>query len=219
MAIVQVQRKSNRQTTGTAGSVVLNNPATAGNLLVMLVGITSLQTDSPITAGTTAWTQDYNPGSRRLHIYSKIADGGEQTLQHTVGATSSKSTHAYEYSFAGHSSPANWFTEGDNTFSATTSFTTGTANVTITDWVAIAIGCAGGSIVAGSPTWSNSFANGEATTECVTAALIGTGTNGSLNATWGTWTTNRTGNQQLLVYYWAVTDDTSTKPIIITVGV
>lgn len=195
-----VQKKSSRQTSATNGTVTLDAVAKAGNLLVMLVGITSLQTDG--TPGPGSWAKDQGTGSVRLHVYSKTSDGTEQTCTHVVGASSTFSTHVYEWEFPGHTTPSLSASPGPATFTTTTSGTTGSGNALV-NTVVMALFEAGGSIVAGSPAFNNSFTLGESQTEGVTGYRIMAAADATLTVTWGTWTTNRTGNCTWVSYAWS----------------
>lgn len=202
MAIVQVQTPiQGRQTSSTTGAATYTNPPTPGSLLVAVCGtvLSGVTTTMPAP-----WNEDVE--FSRIHVYSCIcpADGslnGSITFTES-GAATTCAIHLYEYSFAGFARPVLDKVVQTSTSASATSLTTGTtATTTVADEVCIGGVSGGGSIVVGSPVWTNSFANGVTGTELVSAARIVTAT-GAYSSTWGTWTTSRAVHGAIVTYRW-----------------
>lgn len=202
------QSKSGRQTVTTNGSITFNSTATKGNLLVINIGMVSLATATAVTGG---WTKDYGgSSSQRLHAYSKVADGTETAFSWTAGASGTLATFFYEFALTQMTNGVMDVMQVGSGTSVTSMSTGTTATVTNQDTALTAMVSCGGSVVAGSPTWSNSFTAATAQTECVGAYRLVSAAVTTYTTTWGTWTTNRTGNSMILAYRW--TADTLSPP-------
>jgi hypothetical protein len=195
VAIALVQQKMQADAATTAGNITFTSTATAGNLLIVLIGLVSLETATAVTGG---WTKDMGGSSSlRVHCYSKVADGSETAFAWTGSVSQGQACNMWEFSgIAG--GVLDQFANGSGT--TVTSMSTGTTpTTTAADEVAVAV-VACGSSLSGPATWSNSFINGSvafASSRWSYKILSATGTQES---TFGVWTTARTGNSAILTY-------------------
>lgn len=87
-----VQHKGGKTDIGTSCSVTLTAPATAGNLLVAVMGNSGSNSTAIIPTGFTELSRDANTGGTNLTIATKTAAGGETTITYTAGTASSRMT-------------------------------------------------------------------------------------------------------------------------------
>jgi hypothetical protein len=197
VAIALVQSKIQANLATTAGVVTFTSTATAGSLLIVLIGVPSLET---ATAVTGVWTKDMGGSSSlRIHAYSKhTADGTETDFQWTGSVSQGQAAFFSEWSGIS-GGVLDQFANGSGT--SVTSMSTGTTpTTTAADEVAVTVVACGSSMSGAGAVWTNSFTDlgtAFASTRWGRKILTATGTQES---TYGAWTTARTGNSAILTY-------------------
>lgn len=212
MAITQVQTIAARQTASTTGTATFTNDPIPGNLLIAVCGtvLSGVTTTMPAP-----WIEIVEFSRAHMYYCACPADGSQNgAITFTEsGAATTCSTHLYEYSNPGFARPVVDKVVQTSTSASATSLSTGTtATTAFANEVCIGMVSGGGSIVVGSPVWTNSFANGLTGTEMVSAALIVAAT-GTYGSTWGTWTTSRAVHGAIATFNWVRASDAIQSPL------
>lgn len=155
MAASLVQSKAAAQNTGDATvDATWDTPATAGNLLLIIVGADDYAASPP-----TDFTQSTGCGQETFlghYVWWKVAAGGETSATYTIGSAAPSCWITAEYSGL----TASPYDTSDGTFIQSSSTTMTTPTITPTTGDRLLIASIGGSLsntMNGMGTWLNSF--------------------------------------------------------------
>lgn len=170
MAISRVQSNSGAQNSGLATvTATWASPATAGNLLVLIVG-----SDDYAASPPSGWTQSTGCKQETFlghYVWWKVAAGGETSVNYTIGSAATSAWITAEY-LGVHSSP---YDTSNGQLAASSANTYTTAAVTPGSGDRLLIASMGGSLGAAGLTttsaWLNSF-----TAVRDSATVLGSGT-------------------------------------------
>lgn len=159
MAFTQVQSNSAAVNTGSASNIVTwTTPATAGNLLLIVVCSDDYRTTGGIPAGFTESTGCKQETFHGLYVWWAKAAGGETSATYTIGSASTSVWETYEYS--GTDAAPYDISAGQLAQSAGISYTTPPLTPTAGSRLLAAVigGSSGNGNFTGMSTWLNSFA-------------------------------------------------------------
>ncbi len=155
MAAVLVQSKQNNTSTLATTAATWDTPATAGNLLIIVVGADDYNATPP-----TGFTEQTGCGQERflgLYLWFKVAAGGEASVNYVIGSAVTSVWATFEYS--GTTASPYDISNGVNTDTGGATYATPTITPTSGGRLLIAaIGAADpGSLSVTLDGWTNSF--------------------------------------------------------------
>lgn len=188
-----VQSKAAAQNTGLATvTVSWDTAATAGNLLLIVVGSDDYRTAGGLPSGFTQSTGCAQQTFLGHYLWWKVASGGETSAQYTIGSASPSCWLTAEVSGV----QASPYDTSNGQFAQSSGSTYTTPAITPTAGERFIVGSIGGSGVitfSGVDTWLNSFTEitdtfttlGSGTRDCVGASSLSVTANGSTSYSTG----------------------------------
>lgn len=197
------------QDTGLATNTVTHSAASPGSTLILIVGADDYRTTAggsrPESSGyalVTGGSQETNLGH---YMWTKVASGGETSVQYTIGSASPSCWEFYEVTGLDAVSPVD-ISNGQFVLGSAGSYTTPAVTPTAGErWLLASMGGAVSAAQTGMSTWLNSFVAlndtsttlGSGTRDIIGAAALAVTANGSTayssGATYGTTQQARTG--------------------------
>lgn len=160
MPATVVQNLEAAQNTGLATVTVNHSAATAGNLLILVVGADDYRTTvgggRPESSGYTLPTGGSQQTFLGHYVWYKVATGGETSVQYTIGSASPSCWEFYEVS--GLDAAPYDTSNGQLAGSSATTYTTPAITPSAGErWLFASIGGSLSSALSGVDTWINSF--------------------------------------------------------------